>query len=386
MIDYRQMRSQSQILLERVGLRVDPSTPMRSLSVSQMQMVEIAKALSYESEIIIMDEPSATITNREVDNLFEIIRSLKEEGRCIVYITHKMDEVFRIADEITVFRDGHYIATHEAGNITENELIRQMVDREMDEIFPVRSRQCGKVRLAVRDLSQEGVFQNVSFELREGEILGFAGLMGAGRTELANAIFGVTRITSGEIHINGKRIDGITPRKAISNGIGYVTEDRKHTGLMMEMSVQDNVIISSLARLSTPFGRVKIKKAAQESMGFIHKLRIKTPDVHRRVKELSGGNQQKVVLAKWLMMNSDILIFDEPTRGIDVGAKTEIYRLVSGLAEQGKAVIFISSEMPEILGMCDRVLVLHEGCVTGEIDIAQATQEKLLTLATGLTN
>lgn len=385
-IDYKQMNESAKSLLKRVGLSLNPSILMRNLSVSQMQMVEIAKALSYDSEIIIMDEPSATITNREVGNLFKIIENLKSEGRCIVYITHKMDEVFEIADEITIFRDGYYIGTYDANEINEEELVRKMVDRELNEIYPLRSNEKGEVKVSIKNLSQEGVFENISFELRAGEILGFAGLMGAGRTEVMNAIFGITKPSSGEIYINGKLINKPEPSKIISHGLGYVTEDRKGTGLIMDMSIQDNVIISSLSRLSTSYGKINRKQALQESMEFIRKLRIKTPNVDQLVKELSGGNQQKVVLAKWLMMNPDILVFDEPTRGIDVGAKTEIYKLVAELAEQGKAIIFISSEMPEIIGMCDRIIVLHEGHISGEADIVDVTQEKLLSMATGLNN
>lgn len=385
-IDYKQIYRSAISLLKRVGMNINPSILMRDLTVSQMQMVEIAKALSYEAEIIIMDEPSSTITNREVSNLFKIIKNLKAEGRCIVYITHKMDEVFKIADEITVFRDGNYIGTYEANEIKEKELVRKMVDRELNEIYPLRSNKQGEVKFSVKNLSQEGVFENISFELRAGEILGFAGLMGAGRSEVMNAIFGITKPSSGEIHINGKEIKKPEPSKIISHGLGYVTEDRKGTGLIMDMSIQDNVTISSLLRLSTSYGKIKRRQAAQESIEFISKLRIKTPSANQLVKGLSGGNQQKVVLAKWLMMNPDILVFDEPTRGIDVGAKTEIYKLVAELAEQGKAIIFISSEMPEILGMCDRIIVLHEGHISGETDISNATQEMLLTMAAGLNN
>lgn len=385
-IDYKQMNDSAKSLLKRVGIDLEPSKLMRNLTVSQMQMVEIAKALSYDSEIIIMDEPSSAITNREVDKLFEIMNNLKEEGRCIVYITHKMDEVFRIADEITVFRDGNYIGTYDVNEINEDELIRKMVDRELNEIYPSRSNKKGKIKLSIKNLSQVGVFENISFDLRAGEILGLAGLVGAGRSEVMNAIFGITKPSTGDIYINEKLIKKPKPSKIINNGLGYVTEDRKGTGLIMEMSIQDNVIISSLSHLSTGYGKVKGKQALQESVQFIKKLKIKTSNIKQHVKELSGGNQQKVVLAKWLMMNPDIIIFDEPTRGIDVGAKTEIYRLVAELAEQGKAIIFISSEMPEIIGMCDRIIVLHEGQITGEINGEDVTQEKLLSMATGLNN
>lgn len=381
-INFSEMKRQSTELLGKVGLTINPTLLMRNLSVSQMQMVEIAKALSYDSEIIIMDEPSATITNREVENLFRIIRQLKEEGRCIVYITHKMDEVFTIADEITVFRDGHYIGTYDSDSINKEQIIRLMVDRDLNEIYPTRERSRGDVCLEVKNFCQAGVFENISFSLHKGEILGFSGLMGAGRTEVMNALFGITKPTGGTITINGREIKKHIPRKMISNGIGYITEDRKGNGLVMEMSVQDNTAISSLQRLSNAIGLINWGQITQETADFASKLRIKTPSPHHLVKNLSGGNQQKVILAKWLMVSLDIIIFDEPTRGIDVGAKTEIYRLIAQLAAEGKGIILISSEMPEVLGMCDRIIVLHEGHYSGELDIHEATQEKLLTLAT----
>jgi inositol transport system ATP-binding protein len=385
-VDFKRMKEQTSKLMKRVGMELDPNTLMKNLTVSQMQMVEIAKALSYDSEIIIMDEPSSSITTREVKNLFGIINQLKEEGRCIVYITHKLDEVFEIADEVTVFRDGHYIGTYDAKEMDKKKLIKLMVDRELDEIYPQRHSKIGKVKLKVDKLSRKGSFQDVSFQLHAGEILGLAGLIGAGRTEIADTIFGVEKATSGSIYINDEKVNNFKPSRIISKGVGYVTEDRKRTGLIMEMSIQDNCIIASLKHFTTRFGWIKNKLAIAESEKFIKKLQIKTTSAQKLVKDLSGGNQQKVVLAKWLMMDPDIIIFDEPTRGIDVGAKSEIYRLIASLAEQGAAVIFISSEMSEILGMCDRIIVLHEGTVSGNLDIGDTTQEKLMSLATGLVN
>lgn len=381
-LNYREMERMSRQLLQQIGVDLNPATLMRDLSVSQMQMIEIAKALSYNSEIIIMDEPTATITTTEVENLFRIIRQLRDDGRCIVYITHKMNEVFTIADEITVFRDGDYIGTYDVKDVNERQLIRLMVNRDLNEIYPERDRTCGDICLEVKGLCQEGVFEDISFNLHQGEILGFAGLMGAGRTELMNALFGITKPTSGEISIQGKKATSHCPRNMIRNGLGYVTEDRKGNGLVMDMSVQDNVIISSLGRLGGAAGFIRKRQADLESAKFIERLHIKTPSRESLVKNLSGGNQQKVILAKWLMLSPDIIIFDEPTRGIDVGAKAEIYRLVAELAAAGKGIIFISSEMPEILGMCDRIIVLHEGRYSGETDISDASQEKLLTLAT----
>lgn len=380
-IDYREMNQKAAELLAKVGVDLPPRKLMKELSVSQMQMVEIAKALSYEAEIIIMDEPSATITDREIANLFKIIRNLKREGRCIVYITHKMDEVFRIADEITVFRDGNYIGTYDSQEIDENQLVVKMVDRELTEIFPKRSNKPSDVILEVEHFSQEGVFEDISFELRKGEILGFSGLMGSGRTEVMNALFGITKPTKGEVRVNGQKLENPTPRKSIAKGIGYVTEDRKGNGLVLEMNVYDNTILPSLDKLSNRFGAIRKKQAMGTALDFKEKLQIKTPSMQQLVKQLSGGNQQKIVLAKWLLQNPDILIFDEPTRGIDVGAKTEIYKLIAGLAEEGKGVIFISSEMPEILGMSDRVIVFYEGRKKGELSKEEATQERIMMYA-----
>lgn len=381
LIDYKTMNREAAVLLEKVGVDLPPGKLMKELTVSQMQMVEIAKALSYDAEVIIMDEPSATITDREVAGLFRIIKGLKEEGRCIVYITHKMDEVFKIADEITVFRDGQYIGTYDAGEIDENELVVKMVDRELTEIYPARSNEAGDVVLKVENLSQEGVFEDISFELRKGEILGFSGLMGSGRTEVMNALFGITQPTSGTIWVNGEKMDKPRPGKAISKGIGYVTEDRKGNGLVLEMSVYDNIVLPSLGKLSGRIGAINRRKAARVAEEYKEKLDIKTPNMQQMVKQLSGGNQQKIVLAKWLLQDPDILIFDEPTRGIDVGAKTEIYKLVASLAKEGKAIIFISSEMPEILGMSDRVVVFYEGRKKGELAREEATQEKIMMYA-----
>lgn len=380
-IDYRKMNSEATALMERVGVDLPPTMLMKELTVSQMQMIEIAKALAYNAEIIIMDEPSATITEREIANLFDIIQGLKEDGRCIVYITHKMDEVFKIADEITVFRDGEYIGTYDADEIDENQLVVKMVNRELTEIYPPKHNKATDEILRVENLCQKGVFEDISFTLRKGEILGFSGLMGSGRTEVMNALFGITHPTSGNIYINGEKVDKPNPRKIISKGIGYVTEDRKGNGLVLEMSVYDNTILPSLSKLSNKLGVVNKRKALKVAEEYREKLKIKTPSLQQTVKQLSGGNQQKIVLAKWLLQNPDIIIFDEPTRGIDVGAKTEIYKLVAGLAKEGKAIIFISSEMPEILGMSDRVIVFYEGKKTGELSSEEATQEKIMMYA-----
>lgn len=384
-LDYRQMNERSAELLERVGLNLPPTTLMKRLSTAQQQMVEIAKALSFDSEIIIMDEPTASITSREVEKLFAITRKLKEEGRCIVYISHKMEEIFQIADEITVFRDGCHVGTYHVNEIDEAGLVKLMVDRDLSQIYPKRHNIPREVILEVENLTQEGVIDHVSFQVRRGEILGFAGLMGAGRTETMNAMFGLTGPLEGKIRIENREIDRPTPKKMIEAGIGYVTEDRKGSGLVLDMSVRDNIILASLSKFSR-LGKVNFKKANERSNEFKERLKIKTPSMEQLAKNLSGGNQQKIVLAKWLMQNPDIIIFDEPTRGIDVGAKAEIYRLIASLAEEGKAVIFISSEMPEVLGMCDRIVIMSEGVKKGELSRAEATQEKILSMAADVVN
>lgn len=381
-IDYDTMNVESKKLLDEVGMKdVSPTMKMRHLSTSQMQMVEIAKALSYNADLIIMDEPTSSITESEVENLFDIIRKLKADGRCIIYISHKMEELFQIGDVITVFRDGMHVGDFGVDEVDEAKLIKLMVDRDLAEIYPKRNNVPGEVAMKVENLNQTGVFENVSFEVRKGEILGFSGLMGAGRTEVMNAIFGVTKLTDGEISIGGNKVSKQSPKKMKAAGLGYVTEDRKGSGLVLGMDVADNIILASLDRLSSKFGFVNTKGARAECTKYKDALSIKTPSLKQRAGNLSGGNQQKIVLAKWLMQSPDIIIFDEPTRGIDVGAKAEIYRLIAKLAEDGKAIIFISSEMPEILGMCDRILVMSDGKISGELSAEEATQEKILTLA-----
>ncbi len=380
-VDYKYMNAEAKKLLEEVGVDLNPTLLMKELSVSQMQMVEIAKALSYDAEVIIMDEPSATITNREVENLFNIIENLKTRGKSIVYITHKMDEVFRIADEITVLRDGKYVGTYDANEIDENQLVVKMVDRELTEIYPSKNNKIGEEVLKVENLCQDKVFSNISFSLKRGEILGFSGLMGSGRTEVMNAIFGITQPTAGEVYIKGEKVEKITPRNVISKGVGYVTEDRKGNGLVLEMDVYDNVILTSLSKLTNKWGIIKKKETKDLVESYKEKLRIKTPHIRQLAKQLSGGNQQKIVLAKWLIQDPDILIFDEPTRGIDVGAKTEIYKMIAKLAEEGKAIIFISSEMPEILGMSDRIIIFYHGENKGELSREEATQERIMMYA-----
>ena len=381
-VEFAKRNSLSEELLKEVGMRnVSPSTKMKALSTSQMQMVEIAKALSYDSDIIIMDEPTSSITESEVENLFGIIRKLKSEGRCIVYISHKMSELFEIGDMITVFRDGLHVGDYPVSQVDEPKLIKLMVDRDLTEIYPVKKNVPGETILKVENLQQEGVFENISFEARRGEILGFAGLMGAGRTEVMNAIFGVTRLTGGTITVKGKVIPKQSPKIMKRAGMGYVTEDRKGNGLVLGMDVGDNIILASLDQLSNGIGCINHRQARADSVKYKDILNIKTPSLEQKAGNLSGGNQQKIVLAKWLMQNPEVIVFDEPTRGIDVGAKTEIYKLIAKLAEEGNAIIFISSEMPEILGMCDRIIIMSGGRISGEISAAEASQEKILEYA-----
>ena len=382
LIDKRKLNADTKALLDRLEIDIKPTSLMKTLSVANTQMVEIAKAISYDSSLIIMDEPTSAITEREVDHLFRMIRSLKAKGVTVIYITHKMDEVFQIADDITVLRDGKHVATVSASQSSKHQLITMMVGRELTEMFPKEVAPIGETVLSVHNLTRDGIVEDISFDLRRGEILGIAGLMGAGRTEVIEAIFGIHKLDAGEIIIKGKKTQINTPADAIENGMALLTEDRKLTGILGVLSVRDNMTIASLSKY--------------EKRGFLNKrlidatckqeksrLDIKTPSMDQLIKFLSGGNQQKVLVSRWLLTSPDILILDEPTRGIDVGAKAEIHRLMSKLAQDGKAIIMISSELPEILGMSDRILVMHEGKVGGIFERRVATQESIMQAATG---
>jgi ABC-type sugar transport system ATPase subunit len=355
---------------------------MHELSVAELQLVEIAKVVSLNSDLVIMDEPTSAISDREVEMLFTILNKLKSEGVAIIYISHKLDEIFRISDRITVLRDGELIRTCKAEELTPNELITLMVGRELKEQFPKCKAEIGEVVLEVENYSKANQFSNVSFLVKKGEILGIAGLMGAGRTELVETIFGLRKPEAGKLKMHGKTIVIRSPKDAIRYGIAFVPEDRKMIGLNLISSVKDNITLTSLKNYCR-YGfvnREKERKIADES---IERLRISTPHRAQRVSNLSGGNQQKVVIAKWLLTNAEVVIMDEPTRGIDVGAKAEIYTIISDLARQGKAVIMISSEMPEIIGMSDRVIVLSEGRITGEIKRNELAQERIMAMAAG---
>jgi inositol transport system ATP-binding protein len=382
LVDMRKMNRMASELLERLHIKIRPTAKMRELSIANMQLAEIAKSVSYNSDLIIMDEPTSAITEAEVAVLFDIIRSLTAQGCAVIYISHKMDEVFKITDEVTVFRDGQYVATEATANLTRDMLIEQMVGRTLTQMFHKEKADMGSVFLDVQNLSGKG-FRNVSFQVKRGEILGLAGLMGAGRTELMDGVFGVTRTHGGEIRINGKTVKINSPADAIRNGMALLTEDRKLTGLYLNATVRENMFIANINRyLVGPFLQFsKIEKDCEKMRGL---MRVKTPSLMQIIKNLSGGNQQKVLIARWLLTEPDLLILDEPTRGIDVGAKSEIYRLMTEFVLSGKAIIMISSELPEVLGMSDRILVMHEGDKVGELSRAEATQEKILQMATGM--
>jgi inositol transport system ATP-binding protein len=382
LIDKRKLNADTKALLDRLGIDIKPTSLMKTLSVANTQMVEIAKAISYDASLIIMDEPTSAITEREVDHLFRMIRSLKAKGVTIIYITHKMDEVFLIADDITVLRDGKHVATEPASQTNKGHLITMMVGRELTEMFPKEVAPIGEIVLSVRNLTRDGIVADVSFDLRRGEILGIAGLMGAGRTTVIESIFGIHKIDAGEITIKGRKTQINSPADAIKNGLALLTEDRKLTGIMGVLPVRDNMVIASLSNYEKRGlldGR-RIEATYKEEKS---RLDIKSPSMYQLIKLLSGGNQQKVLVSRWLLTSPDILILDEPTRGIDVGAKAEIHRLMSKLAQEGKAIIMISSELPEILGMSDRILVMHEGRVGGIFERKEATQESIMQAATG---
>jgi ribose transport system ATP-binding protein len=382
LINWRRMRQESGRFLSQLGLRIDPGVLVGELSVGQQQMVEIAKALSMNTEILVLDEPTAALTDREIEALFKVIASLKEEGVGMIYISHRMEEIFQICDRVTVMRDGSYIGTETIANTSMDNLVKMMVGREIKDRFPKMEITLGEEKLSVNGLTKKGQLHDISLSIRAGEIVGVAGLMGAGRTELAKALFGVTAIDHGTISMNGKPISIHKPMDAIRAGIALVTEDRKDEGLLLPLSVNENLALPNLGLLSS-FGFMKRSKERELSDSMIKQLLIKTPNSEQRVGALSGGNQQKVVIGKWLATNPQVLILDEPTRGVDIGAKKEIYDLMNKLASQGVAILMISSELPEVLGMSDRILVMHEGRISGEFSREEATQEQIMLCATG---
>ncbi|MBY3467434.1 sugar ABC transporter ATP-binding protein [Rhizobium laguerreae] len=380
-IDHGVMHRMTEDLFTRLNIAIDPDIEVRHLSVANRQMVEIAKAVSYNSDVLIMDEPTSALTEREVEHLFRIIRDLRAQGIGIVYITHKMNELFEIADEFSVFRDGRYIGTHASTDVTRDDIIRMMVGREITQMFPKEEVPIGEVVLSVKDLRLKGVFNNVSFEVRAGEILGVAGLVGSGRSNVAETLFGVTPASSGSIELYGKPVTISSPTEAIRNRMAFLTEDRKDTGCLLILDILENMQIAVLQDRYVKGGFVQQRAVEATCEDMAKKLRVKTPNLYERVENLSGGNQQKVLIGRWLLTNPRILILDEPTRGIDVGAKAEIHRLVTEMARDGVAVVMISSEMPEVLGMSDRIMVMHEGRVTGFLNRDEATQIKVMELA-----
>ena len=382
-IDDKKMEQDAKKLFDRIGVNIDPSAILGTLTVGKQQMVEIAKAVSRNSKILILDEPTAALTQLEVEELFEIMADLKSKGIGMIYISHRMDEINRISDRITVMRDGEYVGTLITRDTTKDEIVRMMVGRVIygDKKEASTVPEDAEVVLEVKNLNRGKEIKNVSFKLRKGEILGFSGLMGSGRTEVARAIYGADPFDSGEVFINGKQINIKTPAQAVENGICYLSEDRKRYGLLLDKSVAENSVLSSLDDYIKA-GWINDGKIEKDAIRENAKLKTKTPSIRQLTRNLSGGNQQKVIIARWLLKNSDIFIFDEPTRGIDIGAKSEMYTLMEELAAQGKSVIMISSELSEIQRMSDRVVVMCEGKITGELDIKDATQEKIMAYAT----
>ena len=382
-LDERTLNAQTQTLFDSMHLKLDPRTKVADLTVAKQQMVEIAKALSYESEVLIMDEPTAALTEAEIDELFTSIGQLRARGVGVVYISHRLEEIKRICDRITVMRDGHYIDTVDAQAVTIDQIISMMVGRTIYESAPAVAAQGSREAvLEVKGLNRVGVLNDINFTLNKGEILGFAGLMGAGRTEVARAVFGADHVDKGEIYVHGQRAQIHSPRDAVRYGIGYLSEDRKRYGLALGMDVESNVVLAALKKFFGRLGWIRQRETTDVAQRYVKALAIKTPTVQQRVRNLSGGNQQKVVIGKWLTAETEILIFDEPTRGIDVGAKSEIYKLLNDLAAQGKSIIMISSELPEILRMSHRIIVMCEGRITGELQAGEATQEAIMKFAT----
>ena len=383
MIDDSRMVREAKALFDKIGVKIDPTVKLGELTVGKQQMVEIAKAVSRDCKLLILDEPTAALTQPEVEELFKIMNDLKAKGIGMIYISHRMDEINRISDRVTVMRDGEYVGTANTAEVTKDDIVKMMVgrvimgDKKEASAVPADA----PVVLEVKNLNAGKAVKNVSFQLRKGEILGFAGLMGAGRTEVARALYGADPRQTGEIYINGKPANIKTPEQAVKNGICYLSEDRKRYGLMLGKSVAENSAIASVDKFIKN-GWIDDKAMAETAAEYNAKLRTKTPSMEQLLKNLSGGNQQKVIIARWLIKDCDIFIFDEPTRGIDVGAKSEIYTLIEDLAAKGKSVIVISSELAEIQRMSDRVIVMCEGRITGELDIADATQEEIMKYAT----
>ncbi|MGD9091529.1 MAG: sugar ABC transporter ATP-binding protein, partial [Anaerolineales bacterium] len=381
-IDWSKLYSQAEQLLRRLNLDVDPRAEVEGLSIAQQQMVEVAKALSLNADLIAMDEPTSSLTDRETEVLFDLMRSFKEEGLSLIFISHRLEEVFQIADRVTVLRDGQLIETASVSQLDEERVVQMMVGRELGEMYPKANIQRQDVVLEVSNLHDGRELHGVDLKLYGGEILGIAGLAGAGRTALAETIFGVRPKVKGSVRLNGSQVRINSPGEAINNGIGLVPEDRKLQGLFLNMAVRDNIVLSALGKI-TRWTFINFSKADKLARQFVSKLDIRTPSLRQLVGYLSGGNQQKVVIARWLTLNPGVLILDEPTRGIDVGAKAEIHALMNQLAQEGVGVLMVSSDLPEVLGVSDRILVMREGKITAEFSRAEATQDNIMRAATG---
>ncbi|MFD1861739.1 sugar ABC transporter ATP-binding protein [Planococcus chinensis] len=381
-IKTKQMEQKTKKALLDLGLDIDPAAPASSLSVGQQQIVEIAKALAVDAEVIVMDEPTAALTDREIDTLFATIRELQARGVSFIYISHRMEEIFSLCDRITILRDGEYVGEKRISETSFEEIVQMMVGRELGERFPVRSSVIGDVKLSVKGLTRKDCFEDVSFDLRKGEVLAIAGLMGAGRTEVAQSLFGYKKADAGTVQVDGRLVKIDSPKAAKELGIGYVTEDRKSEGLIVDFTVEENVSMTNFSSISKN-GLISRDKERSLYDRMVKRLGIRTSGPTQTAKSLSGGNQQKVVIAKWLGIEPELLILDEPTRGVDVGAKKEIYSIINELASRGVAILMISSELPEVIGMADRVLVMHEGKLTADLPKNELAQEKIMHFATG---
>ncbi|MDR3114588.1 MAG: sugar ABC transporter ATP-binding protein [Treponema sp.] len=383
LIDHRKMYEMTQEVLKEIDLEEDPRTLMASLTVAKMQMIEIARAVSYSSKLIIMDEPTSALAEKEIKQLFVIMRKLKAQGKSIIFISHKLDEVYEITDKITVYRDGEYIGSEDTATLKVDKLITMMVGRNVEELFPKVKCPIGEAKLEVRNLSNRKYFQNVSFTVRRGEIFGIAGLVGAGRSEVVETIFGVRPKSSGEIFIDGKKVEIKSPEEAINVKMAWLTEDRRSSGIFPMLGVQVNMIIANIPKFLNKAQLIRESYMRSECEEYVRKIQVKTAGLEQHIGELSGGNQQKVLVARWLMTDPEILFVDEPTRGIDVLTKSEIHRLLSMLAGEGKSIVMISSELPEVMGMSDRIMVMHQGKVTGILENSpDLTQEELMAYAT----
>ena len=381
-VDHAKMYKDTDALLKKLKLQINSHAKLGSLSIAQMQMVEIAKAVSANCKVLILDEPTSSLTANEVESLFRIMRELKEQGVALVYISHKMDEILRISDEVTIMRDGQWVATRHAKDLTMEEIIKLMVGRELTNRFPPKDNKPGEVILEVEHLAGKYTrLKDASFQLRKGEVLGIAGLDGSGRTEVLENLFGAMTKESGTIRLHGKEIKNKTPREAIKNGFALLTEERRATGIFGIRDIKENTVISNLKSYLAGGFCLSDKKMKEDTDWAIQAMHIKTPSQSTQIRSLSGGNQQKVIIGRWLLTKPEVLLLDEPTRGIDVGAKYEIYQLILDLAKEGKGVIMVSSEMPELLGICDRILVMSGGVLAGEVDARNTSQEEILTLA-----